>query len=123
VLFEDEAAFRAWYETALPRVYGYLFQACGGMRAVAEELTQEALVDAIRHRNAFDGRSDPITWVVAIARHKLVNHARRAHRERRPPARVRDEQRGPGPTPVPQGLDRDTMLRALGACPRCSGRP
>jgi RNA polymerase sigma-70 factor (ECF subfamily) len=83
-IFASEDAFRAFYERALPRIFGYLFHRCGGDRAVAEELTQQAFSDAVRHRAAFDGRSDPMTWLTAIARHKLADHYRRlASDERR----------------------------------------
>ncbi|MBI3648959.1 MAG: sigma-70 family RNA polymerase sigma factor [Actinobacteria bacterium] len=82
-MFEDERAFRAWYDYAIPRVYGYLFDRCGGVRSVAEELTQETFVDVVRNRNRFDGRSDPITWAVSIARHKLSDHYRRLARDER----------------------------------------
>jgi RNA polymerase sigma-70 factor (ECF subfamily) len=80
---EDETAFRAWYDDALPRVYGYLFERTGRIRSVAEELTQETFVELVRSRGRFDGRSDPVTWAVAIARHKLADHFRRAAREER----------------------------------------
>jgi RNA polymerase sigma-70 factor, ECF subfamily len=82
-LCDDERAFRGWYDVALPKVYGFVLSRCGGMVATAEELTQEAFVEAVRHRHRFDGRSDPVTWVVAIARHKLADHFRRIAREER----------------------------------------
>ncbi len=75
--FASEAAFRAFYERALPRVYGYLFTRCGGDRAVAEELTQLTFTTAVRKRRSYDGRSDPIVWLTGIARHKLADHFRR----------------------------------------------
>jgi RNA polymerase sigma-70 factor, ECF subfamily len=82
-LVRDERAFRAWYERALPRVYGVVFDRCGGDRALAEEITQEAFVEAVRNRERFEGRSDPVTWVTSIARHKVADHHRRAARDER----------------------------------------
>jgi RNA polymerase sigma-70 factor, ECF subfamily len=82
-VFGDETAFRAWYDSALPRIFGYLFDRCGAVRSVAEELTQETFIEAVRVRNRFDGRSDEMTWLVAIARHKLADHYRRLAREER----------------------------------------
>jgi RNA polymerase sigma-70 factor, ECF subfamily len=82
-VFDDEAAFRTWYRMALPRVFGYVFQRCGAIRAVAEELTQETFLEALRVRSRFDGRSDEMTWIVAIARHKLADHYRRLARDER----------------------------------------
>ena len=80
-VFASEDDFRAFYERALPRVFGYVFNRCGGDRSVAEELTQQTFSEAIRQRNAFDGKADPLTWLTAIARHKLFDHFRRLDRE------------------------------------------
>ena len=79
----DETAFRAWYHQALPRVYGYLYHRCGRNPAVAEEIAQEAFVEAVRSRRRFRGQSDPTTWVMGIARHRLIDHFRREERARR----------------------------------------
>ena len=38
-VFDDELAFRAWYEQSLPRVYAYLLHRCGRDPELAEELT------------------------------------------------------------------------------------
>ena len=79
--FASESAFRAFYDRALPVVYGYLVRRCGGDAALAEDLAQTAFVEAVQRRGAFDGRSDPLTWVVGIARHKLVDAFRRQARD------------------------------------------
>jgi RNA polymerase sigma-70 factor (ECF subfamily) len=70
------------YDSALPRVYGYVLSRCG-QRSLAEDLTAEtflAAVDAVR-------RDDPppvsTAWLVGVARHKLVDHWRRQGREER----------------------------------------
>jgi RNA polymerase sigma-70 factor (ECF subfamily) len=81
--FDDELAFRSWYDGALPRVYAYLFPRCGGNRTMAEELTQATFEEAIRSRATFDGRADEITWIVSIAKNKLVDHYRRLARDER----------------------------------------
>ena len=81
--FASEDEFRSFYERTLPRIFGYLFHRCGGDRSVAEELTQQTFIEAIRQRNAFDGRADPLTWLTAIARHKLSDHYRRLDNEER----------------------------------------
>jgi RNA polymerase sigma-70 factor (ECF subfamily) len=80
---EDEASFRVWYDAALPRVYRYLVARCAGDIALAEELTQQAFVEAIRHRDRFDGRADVVTWLCAIGRNRLVDHFRRQGRDLR----------------------------------------
>lgn len=82
-IFGDEDAFRAWYDVAAHRLYTYLFGRCGGDPSLAEELTQQAFLQAVRHRESFDGRSDPITWLIAIGRNRLIDHLRREEREER----------------------------------------
>lgn len=82
-IVRDEARFRLWYDAALPRVHRYLVARCGGDDALAEELTQQTFVEAIRQRDRFDGRSDVVTWLIAIGRNKLVDHYRRHGRDER----------------------------------------
>lgn len=78
----DDDAFRSWYDATLPRVYRYLLARCGGDPALAEELTQQTYIEAVRNRRRFDGRADVVTWLVAIGRNKLIDHFRRAGRDR-----------------------------------------
>jgi RNA polymerase sigma-70 factor (ECF subfamily) len=87
----DQAAFRGWYELALPRVYRYLLARCGGDPDLAEELTQQTFVEGIRRRRSFDGRSDAVTWLCGIGRHKLVDHYRRSGRDSRRQLRLVSE--------------------------------
>lgn len=82
-IVRDEARFRDWYDATLPRVHRYLAARCGGDDALAEELTQQTYVSAIRARHRFDERSDVVTWLCAIGRNKLVDHYRRHGREAR----------------------------------------
>ena len=69
------------YDRALPEVYGYLLARCG-QRALAEDLTAETFLAAVR---AESGGGDPTTvpWLIGTARHKLVDHWRRLEREER----------------------------------------
>jgi RNA polymerase sigma-70 factor (ECF subfamily) len=82
VVSDRGAELLAGYDRALPQVYGYLLQRCGGT-ALAEDLTGEtflAAVDAVRR----DDCPSPTTgWLIGIARHKLVDHWRRRERELR----------------------------------------
>lgn len=82
-VFADEVAFRTWYDRSLPVVYGYLFHRCGRSPELAEELTQQAFVEAVRSRSRFRGQAGATTWVIGIARHKLVDHFRRTERNQR----------------------------------------
>ena len=79
----DGIAFRAWYDDAMPRVYAYLYSRTGGDAGLAEELTQQTFVAALRRPESFEGRAEAVTWLIGIARHKLVDHFRGAERDRR----------------------------------------
>jgi RNA polymerase sigma-70 factor (ECF subfamily) len=80
-LCADERAFTAWYELALPRVYGFVLGRVGGDVALAEEISSSAFLEAVRARHSFDGRSDPVTWICSIARNRLLDHYRREARD------------------------------------------
>jgi len=113
-IFEDEERFREWYDVAARRLYRYLFGRCGGDTALTEELTQQAFLNAVRHRATFDGRSEPITWLISIGRNVLIDHARRLEREQRRHLRlvVREIQPdGARALPVPD--ERELVLHAL----------
>jgi RNA polymerase sigma-70 factor (ECF subfamily) len=104
------------YDRALPEVYGYLLRRCR-RRATAEELTAEVFlgaVDACRR-----GIVDDVTtsWLVGIARHKLVDHWRRVDREGRRLQAVADQ---PAPPDDPWDAELDALtarqvLDSLGA--------
>ena len=117
-VFGDPAVFRAWYDDAVGRVYGYLYGRCGGDIEVAEEITQQTFMQAIRHWQAFDGRSDSVTWLCSIARNKLTDHYRDRDRQRRRHIQlvVREiESEHPAPDHVVG--DRDAVVSALRQLP------
>lgn len=84
-----------WVETHGDYLYHY---ALGQVRDpdVAAELIQETFLGALRARNRFAGQSSERTWLVGILRHKLLDHLRRACRERahraQPPSTRRDRE-------------------------------
>lgn len=118
-VFRDPIEFQHWYEAAVVRVYRYLQGRCGGDAALAEELTQQTFVEAIRHRSTFDGRSDSSTWLIAIARNKLTDHFRQLEREERRRLRmvVREIAIDGGHDAWTKGEDRDEILNALRGLP------
>jgi RNA polymerase sigma-70 factor, ECF subfamily len=82
-VFRDERAFRRWYDTAAPRVYAYLYGRCGSDSDLAEELTQQTFLQAVRNRDTYAGRADSTTWLIAIARSRLADHFRHLERDGR----------------------------------------
>jgi RNA polymerase sigma-70 factor (ECF subfamily) len=69
------------YDRALPAVYGYLLARCG-QRALAEDLTAETFLAAVRAGADGNGPTT-VAWLIGTARHKLVDHWRRREREER----------------------------------------
>ena len=86
---DDQAAFRAFYRDALPRVYGYFLTRCGHDRSTAEDLTQETFLVAIRGSDRSTAISAPMPWIMGVARHKLLDHWRAWEREGRRLAAVK----------------------------------
>src|ERR1700674_5236597 len=79
----DAASFRAFYDDALPRVYGYFLHRTGGSPAGAEDLTQETFLAAVRELKKGRRPETPIPWIYGIARHKLLDHYRRREKAER----------------------------------------
>jgi RNA polymerase sigma-70 factor (ECF subfamily) len=90
----------ALYDRALPQVYGYLVSRVSDA-AVAEDLTAETFLAAVRAARDNKVPDLTIAWLVAVARNKLVDHWRRAAREERNLRLAGDPE---GDT-VPDGMD------------------
>jgi RNA polymerase sigma-70 factor, ECF subfamily len=88
-IVDDASRFRAWYDEALPLVYGYLLARCGDPSR-AEELTQRAMIRAVRARASFRGDADPVTWICAIGRNLLIDDVRRRRRDLDRAVRIMD---------------------------------
>jgi RNA polymerase sigma-70 factor (ECF subfamily) len=114
---DDESRFRDWYDDALPRVYRYLAARCAGDDELVEELTQQTFVEAIRHRHRFDGRSDVVTWLIAIARNRLVDHHRRHSRDVRRQHRLVHREHGTADGPWRASEVRDAVEAAIAQLP------
>jgi RNA polymerase sigma-70 factor (ECF subfamily) len=72
----------AIYRLALPRVYGYLLPRCGST-SLAEDLTSETFLAAVQASQQGSLTEVSVAWLVAVARHKLVDHWRGREREQR----------------------------------------
>lgn len=78
--FVDVTSFSAFYEQTVPRIYGYFLRRCGGVVVVAEDLTQETYLAAVRELKRRRSVDAPVPWLYGIARHKLLDHYRRQGR-------------------------------------------
>jgi RNA polymerase sigma factor (sigma-70 family) len=74
---QDKAAFAALFGHFAPRVKAYLLR-LGAPAAVAEELAQEALLNAWRKAHLFDpAKASAATWLFTIARNLRIDALRR----------------------------------------------
>lgn len=71
----DERAFRQLYEAVHRRVYVFVMNRLRDP-AVAAELVSETLYEVWRRPGAFKGESRFLTWVLGIARHKMLDRLR-----------------------------------------------
>ncbi|MBA3378785.1 MAG: RNA polymerase sigma factor [Chloroflexia bacterium] len=79
----DPVDVSAWFDDALPRLFGNFIVRVGGRVDVAEDLTQETVLAAVTSATGPPGQTPVMAWLYGIARHKLVDHYRRDERERR----------------------------------------
>lgn len=73
----------AWFDDALPRIYGYFIPRVGGRVALAEDLTQETMLAAVRTDRGPESPDSVMPWLYGIARHKLMDHYRKQDRDKR----------------------------------------
>jgi RNA polymerase sigma-70 factor (ECF subfamily) len=75
----DSQAFGQLYQRYVDRVYSFvLFRVRD--TALAEDLTQEVFLQALRALDAFDWRGSLAPWLLRIARNTVIDHWRRATR-------------------------------------------
>lgn len=79
----DRRSFAQLYDEAMPQVYRYLLRGAAGSQALAEDLTQETFTAAVREIDRGNGEVVSVAWLITVARHRLVDHYRRAEREER----------------------------------------
>jgi|SRR6266540_1552416 len=107
--------FSDFYQDALPRVYGYFLHRCGGSVPVAEDLTQETFLAAVAELRKGRRVDAPMRWIYGIARHKLLDHYRRAERVERTHARGPDPELGEIALDDDAGDARERAVAALAA--------
>lgn len=120
----DRAAFAALYE----RTSGHLFAVVLRIqrdRALAEDLLQEVYVSVWKAAGGFDAaRSQPLTWLTHIARHRAIDSLRRAAAQPRTESLSAEDDDAPDPHEALAGegpgpldlLDRASDARELSHC-------
>lgn len=80
VAARDETALRRLIARHQTRVYRFIL-ARVRQPAVAEELTNEVFMEVWLKASAFEGRSSPSTWLLAIAHNRAVSATRKRREE------------------------------------------
>lgn len=107
---DAESDVSAWFDEALPRLFGYFVVRVGGRVDVAEDLTQETVLAAVRGRSGPTPGTPVMAWLYGIARHKLIDHYRREERDRHQFSRPLDPDLiDIGPSPPLGHLDLDSI--------------
>jgi RNA polymerase sigma-70 factor, ECF subfamily len=90
----DEDAFATLYDAVAPRTYG-LIRRIVRDPALAEEVTQDAMIEVWRTAPRFDhNRGSAVGWILAIAHHRAVDRVRAEQA-------ATDRERRAGPAGVP----------------------
>jgi len=77
------ASFDAFYDRALPVVYGYLLRLCGGDRQEAWDLTQDSWLAVVDQLAKGDDTKATVGYVVSVARSRYLDSWRRRQRLQR----------------------------------------
>jgi RNA polymerase sigma-70 factor (ECF subfamily) len=72
----DRRAIRLLFERYQLRVYHFVLRLVGNS-ATAEDIVSDVFLDLWRHAASFEGRARLSTWILAIARNKVVSAMRR----------------------------------------------
>jgi len=105
VALGDQPAFATLYRRSAAHLYAIALRMVRE-RAIAEEILQEAFVSVWHHAAAYDAaKSQPMTWLAAIVRHRALDQLRRREIDT-VPLEVGDDRRlawdvpADAPTPV-----------------------
>jgi RNA polymerase sigma-70 factor (ECF subfamily) len=72
----DQHAFEKLYRSHCDRIYGLCWRMCGGDRALAEDMVQEAFVRAWNKLHLFKGESKFGTWLHRLAVNVVLSDRR-----------------------------------------------
>ncbi|MGQ0649331.1 MAG: RNA polymerase sigma factor [Gemmatimonadaceae bacterium] len=73
-----EAQITETYRATVAALYAYASRRSGGERQVAEDVTQEAWLRAVREWHRTGLPDNPLAWLTTVARNLILNHYRRS---------------------------------------------
>lgn len=72
----NESALKDFYHAYHGRIYAFALRRLNDP-ADAADVLNEVMLEVWRHAARFEGRSQPLTWVLGIAHHKVLDSLRR----------------------------------------------
>jgi RNA polymerase sigma-70 factor (ECF subfamily) len=78
---DPEARILAAYRETIDDLYRYVSRNCGGDRGLAEDVTQEAWLRAVRDWRRKGPPDKPLAWLTTVARNLLASYYRRRRPE------------------------------------------
>lgn len=72
---DSDDRIERWFHQYGPDIYNYLAYFTG--RRDVEDLVQEVFTKALRGLSGYEGRAQPKTWLLAIARHTAIDSMRK----------------------------------------------
>lgn len=113
----DADAVRWLLDEVAPIVHGFLYARVGGDTAVAEDLLQETVIEAVRSASGFRGDAQLSTWMCAIARRRLARHYEAERKAEVGRSRLRVVVEAALDESLQQAEAREEVVRALGRLP------
>jgi RNA polymerase sigma-70 factor, ECF subfamily len=77
----DSEAIKTLYIGYFNRLYCFVFHSVRDNHPVAEDIVQDVFISALKSSKSFKGNSKIFTWLVSIARHKIVDYYRTKQNE------------------------------------------
>ncbi len=111
---DDRAAFLERYDETVGVVFAYLYRACHGERGRAEDLLQETYTSALLAWDRGDTETITTSWLLAIARNKMIDSYRKLDREARGVAQLQIAQARDA---TEREADRETIRACLRELP------
>ena len=75
----EERTLIQTYRECVHLLYAFVSRRCGGDRALAEDITQEAWLRAVEAWGRDGLPKEPLAWLQTVARNLIINYFRRNH--------------------------------------------
>ncbi|WP_316568269.1 RNA polymerase sigma factor [Neobacillus sp. YIM B06451] len=103
---ENENLIQKWFNDYHDDVYNYLVYYFGTKDV--EDFVQEAFIKAYQNMYRFEGRSNPKTWLITIARNVAIDHLRKNRLKRFLPVSLLNKAATPEKNPLEHVLEDET---------------